>query len=326
MRMKKHVPPILLILIISLCVCVSAALTSIGTLNLTLCADFSGGFSDGALEEKRITMPVENKPASQSLIAFALADGLSEWTGLDFKLNDVFFPDDESIIVDWSKDSTLIAGIDDREFKEGFRFYDAVSLNWFMMDSLLSTLKRNMEVTTVYYQSEGQPVTFQNPEDMAVCGLPVLPINQPYEGSVFFIIHAGGRGEDDSDLGDGDLIADELIVEGVFTNSLLKSDPGDNLTPFDAANGLFNLVLKEKLIKGADYSKEQPMFITCVDVINIDEKECYLFSVSGVFNTKAWEYAVDYDLESQNVYLISDTGNQLVGSLLDLGRGDKVSE
>jgi hypothetical protein len=326
MRMKKHVPPILLILIISLCVCVSAALTSIGTLNLTLCADFSGAFSGGAIEEKQITMPVENEPASQSLIAFALADGLSDWTGLDFTLNDVLFPNDESIIVDWSKDSTLIAGIDDREFKEGFRFYDAVSLNWFIMDSLLSTLKRNMEVTTVYYQSEGQPVTFPNPEDMATQGLPVLPIDQPYEGSVFFLSHAGGRGEDVLDSGDGDLMGGEQIAEGVFTNSLLTSDPGDNLTPFDAASGLYNLVLKDKLVSGTDYSKEQPIFITCVNVTAIEGKECYLLSISGVFNTKAWEYAVDYDLESQIVYLISDTGNQLVGSLLDLGKGNKISE
>ncbi|NLJ65657.1 MAG: hypothetical protein GX337_09815, partial [Christensenellaceae bacterium] len=324
MKIKKNVLPILLILIISLCVCASAAQTSGETLSLTLCADFSGGFSGGAIEEKQITMPVENEPASQSLIAFALADGLSDWTGLDFTLNDVLFPDDESVIVDWSKDSTLIAGIDDREFKEGFRFYDAVSLNWFMMDSLLSTLKRNMEITTVHYQSEEQPVTFPNPEDMATQGLTVLPIDQPYEGSVFFLSHAGGRGEDELDSDDGDLMVDEQIVEGVLFTSLLESDSGENLSPYQAASGLFELILKDKLAEGTDYSEKEPMSITCVDVTDIEGKECYLLSVSGVFNTKAWEYAVDYDLESQNVYLISDTGNQLVGSLLDLGRGDNI--
>ncbi|MGI6694663.1 MAG: hypothetical protein ACOX6O_00270 [Christensenellales bacterium] len=314
--MKKQLFPILLILMMSLIAwSASGAQTATSntgeTVNLTLYADFSNGFPNGAIEHKQITLPVENEPVSQSLIALALADGLSEWTGLDFTLNNVSFPDDESIIVDWSKDSTLIAGMDNREWKEGFHFYDAVSLNWFMMDSLATTIKRNMEVTTVYYQSEGLPVTFPNPEDMATQGLPELPIDQPYEGSAFFLSRVGDKGED------GDWTNDQPIAEGVFTNSLLESVPEGSITPYEAASGLFNLVLKDKLSQGTDYSTEQPMFITCVDVINIDDEECYLLSVSGVFNTKAWEYAVGYNYDSQNVYLISETGNQLLGSLLD---------
>lgn len=166
------------------------------TFSLTLYADFSGGESDGEVKEKVITLPLENEPYSQSLIAFILADELSKWTGLDFKLNDVFFSDCESIQVDWSKDATLIAGLDDREFKEDFRFHDAVSLNWFMMDSLATTLKNNMvESRNVYYLSDKKPITFPNPEDMAAEGLPELPIDQPYEGSAFFVSHAGGAGD-----------------------------------------------------------------------------------------------------------------------------------
>jgi hypothetical protein len=323
--MKKRLFPILLILMMLLIACSASGAQTVTsdtgkTVNLTLYADFSNGFSNGILKQKQITLSVENEPASQSLIAFALADGLSEWTGLDFKLNNISFPDDQSVFVDWSKDSTLIAGIDDREWKEGFHFYDAVSLNWFMMDSLATTLKRNMETVTVYYQSQELPLTFPNPEDMATQGLPELPIDQPYEGSVFFVSHADARGSEDAQTEDG-----EMIVEGVFTNSLLKSDPGENVTPFDTADGLYNLVLKEKLVQGTDYGKEHPMFITCVNVIDIDGNECYLFSVSGAFNTKAWEYAVGYG-DRQNVYLVSDTGNQLLGSLLDLGQGDKISK
>ncbi|MGI6670031.1 MAG: hypothetical protein ACOX58_00350 [Christensenellales bacterium] len=318
--MKKRMLPVLLILmmVFSLCSAHGAATSSTGkSVTLTLYADFSNGF-DSIIEETQITMSIENEPASQSLIAFALADGLSEWTGLDFTLNDVSFPDDESIIVDWSKDSTLIAGIDDREFKEGFRFYDAVSLNWFMMDSLATTLKRNMNLTNVYYQSEAQPITFPNPEDMAAQGLPQLPVDQPYEGSAFFVSHAGGKGSDD------DHAADQPIAEGVFTNSLLESIPEDSITPFEAASGLYSLVLKDKLTQGADYSKEQPMFISCVDVININGEECYLLSVSGTFNTKAWEYAVCYDSAKPNVYVMTETGDQLLGSLLELGQGDQL--
>lgn len=317
--MRKRALPILLVLAMSLSACIISSADQIvntgKTAGLTLYAVF---FS--STEEKQITLPIEGEPVSRSFIAFALADGLSEWTGLDFKLNDIAFPDEESVIVDWSKDSSFIAGIGDRAFKEGFHFYDAVSLNWFMMDSLAATLKKNLEITAVYYQSDAQPLTFPNPEDMATQGLPELPVDQPYEGSAFFIAHAGGRGE-----GEADRKIDEQIAEGVFTNSLLKSDPGENMTPYQVASGLYNLVLKDKMVQGTDYSAEQPMHITCVDVIDIGGEECYLFSVSGVFNTKAWEYAVGLG-DKQNVYLINEAGNQLIGSLFDLGRGDRIPE
>lgn len=317
--MKKQVLPILLILVMSFCACAISSADQAAnagkTASLTLYADFSFDI----IEEKQITVPFENEPASRALIAFALADGLSNWTGLDFKLNDMSFPDEKSVLVDWSKESTLISGIGDRAFKEDFHFYDAVSLNWFMMDSLAATLKNNLGITAVYYQSEGQPITFPNPEDMAALGLPALPVDQPYEGSAFFIAHAGGKGEETDNNG-------EQIAEGVFFNSLLTSDPGENLSPCEAASGLYNLILKDKLVQGTDYSKENPMFITCVDVTDIDGEECYLLSVSGAFNTKAWEYAVGCSSDSQDVYLLSETGNQLIGSLLELGQGDRMPE
>lgn len=171
------------------------------TYYLTLYADFSGsstsepGNLDDHIRDIKVgPLPIENEPASPSLIAFYLADELSAWTGLDFTLNDVRF-DEDSITVDWSKNSTLISGLDDREQKDDFHFYDAVSLNWFMMDSLAMTLKNNLSITTVYYCSDGQPITFPNPEDMAAQGLSELAVDQPYEGSAFFRAHAGGKGE-----------------------------------------------------------------------------------------------------------------------------------
>lgn len=181
-----------------------------GPVFLTLCADFSNGAAvpednGSILRYKDVPLPAENEPASPALIAFYLADELSAWTGLDFTLNDVSF-DKDSITVDWSKESTLLAGLDNREQKDEFRFFDAVSLNWFMMDSLAQTLRNNLLVTTVYYCSDGQPITFSNPEDMAAQGLPELPVDQPYEGSAFFVSHSGGRGDliedDNSGLGD----------------------------------------------------------------------------------------------------------------------------
>ncbi len=161
--------------------------------HFTLYADFSNGTVETAPKTKEIPLPPRNEmPASNALVAFFLADELSEWTGLDFTLNDVRF-DGDSVTVDWSAGSTLISGLGNRTQKEEFHFFDAVSLNWFMMDSLAQTLKHNLDVTTVYYCSDGKSVTFTNPEDMAAQGLSELPTDQPYEGSAFFVAHANNQ-------------------------------------------------------------------------------------------------------------------------------------
>jgi hypothetical protein len=160
----------------------------------TLYADLSAGSPEIQPIEKNVPLPPqEDMPSSSALLAFYLADELSEWTGLDFALNDVTFGED-SVTVDWSAESTLIAGLGEREQKEEFHFYDAIGLNWFMMDSLAQTLKNNLDVETVYYCSDGGPVTFTNPEDMAAQGLPELPADQPYEGSAFFVSRADAQG------------------------------------------------------------------------------------------------------------------------------------
>ena len=194
---------------------------------VTLLADFSAGSSSSDTETrlKEIPLPPGNEvPASNALTAFFLADSLTEWTGLDFTLNDVVFGEDGSITVDWSAGSTLIAGLDDRAQKEDFRFFDTVTLNWFMMDSFAQTLKRNLPVTTVYYCSDGAPLTFTNQEDMAAQGLPILPVDQPYEGSAFFVAHVGGR---------GDIIPDVIHYRGTPITNLFTDEFMDILGPPD---------------------------------------------------------------------------------------------
>lgn len=159
----------------------------------TLVADFSNGMTGIEPQTKEIPLPLKNEmPASNALVALYLADELSEWTGFDFTINDVRF-DGDSVSVDWSADSTLIAGLDGRTQKEGFLFYDAVSLNRFMTDSLAQTLKQNFDIVTVYYNTDGKNIIFTNPEDMAAQGLPELPADQPYEGSSFFAEHNNNR-------------------------------------------------------------------------------------------------------------------------------------
>jgi hypothetical protein len=160
----------------------------------TIIADFSSGNSDGRLEylEVDITSPLGN----DVIKAMELVGHLSEWSGLDFALSAVRFLGD-GITVDWSKESTLLAGLGDRVQNEEFLFFDTVSLNWFMMDSLASTLRFNFpEIEDVFYSSDGQPLEFTNPGDMAAQGLPALPVDQSYEGSTFFVAYADGRGDD----------------------------------------------------------------------------------------------------------------------------------
>ena len=86
----------------------------------TIYADFSGG-SETAQEDgliRSMTMTVTEVTGQ------TLAECLSQWTGLDFTLNSAVV-DGTTVHADWSPDSTLIAGLDDREQKEDFFFFGA---------------------------------------------------------------------------------------------------------------------------------------------------------------------------------------------------------
>lgn len=152
----------------------------------TLVADFSAGAE--IPKQKEYVQEYKGTLDISMLSAY-----LSSLTGLDFSVSGSV--EDGKAFVSWQDTSTLVAGLDDREQHEDFFFYDAVSLNWFMMDSLAATIKTNLPaVTEVYYAGEnGAPVVFPNPEDMAHQGLPVLPVDLPYEGSAFFAAHADGQ-------------------------------------------------------------------------------------------------------------------------------------
>ncbi|MDR0434736.1 MAG: hypothetical protein LBH21_06700 [Gracilibacteraceae bacterium] len=156
-------------------------------------------FANGRAEEDVRTSEWQFDAAGEDEAIMALAAGLSEWTGLDFTLAGVQV-EDGAAKVDWAAESTLVAGLDEREQREDFYFFDAASLNWFMMDSLARTIKENLPVDTVYYSMDGgKELTFLNPEDMAAQGLPSLPPDQSYEGSAFFAAHAGGEGGEEED-------------------------------------------------------------------------------------------------------------------------------
>ncbi len=83
-----------------------------------------------------------------------LADGLSELTNINFEINSAEISGQE-ITIDWSNNSALIAGVGDEPSKDEFFFYDNITLNWFMMDSLYFTIINNFNVDEVYYTMDG---------------------------------------------------------------------------------------------------------------------------------------------------------------------------
>ena len=139
--------------------------------------------------------PIEYTGAKKT--AEELADELSELTGLDFFIT--ASRTDDGWIVDWSADSTLIAGLDNREQKEEFFFYDADTLNWFMMDSLWCTLTENLGTENIYYTMDGgRKLTFKE-----LYPINTFPSDSPYMGSQFYWAHSDVQGEDFSEAYQG---------------------------------------------------------------------------------------------------------------------------
>jgi hypothetical protein len=245
----------------------------------TLIADFSNGSPEP--NQKEIPWKYEGQCDIGTL-----ATSLSAATGLDF-FADGRVEDDKAYVVWWDS-STLVSGLDDREQNEDFFFYDAVSLNWFMMDSMAATIKRNLpEVTEVYYSGEnGAPVVFPNPEDMAEQGLWELPVDLIYEGSAFFLAHAGGKGDVEGydDWGDGGDNGDGLAYWNGFDfgpnlsyseEYESQGDPGDYLNAAEAAKLTFNNAKDTGYIPGYSDSVEYTM--TLVDIADIDGDEFYVY-------------------------------------------------
>ncbi len=123
----------------------------------------------------------------------ALSAGLSLLTGLDFSVH-CEYVEGMGLMVDWQPQSTLVAGLGERAQKEEFFFYDAVSLNWFMMDSLYATLRENLAVGDIYYTMDGgrelQPMGMDFPT--------AFPVDIPYMGSAFYLAHSDVKGDDDA--------------------------------------------------------------------------------------------------------------------------------
>ncbi len=153
------------------------------------------------IKTKAITVP--------EITAEIIAMELSEWSGLDFTLDDVK-QSEKTLTIDWSVDSTLIANLDDRTQKEDFYFFDSDSMRWFMMDSLYQSCMENMNIDEVYYTMDGgKELSFEELYPVAI-----FPADVPYMGSYFYFAYAdvkGEVGEEWSDIGD---MADYSPTEG----------------------------------------------------------------------------------------------------------------
>jgi hypothetical protein len=153
-----------------------------------------------------------------------LAEGLTKLTGLDFRAD--FVRTEMGIEVMWANDSTLIAGLGDREQLDEFYFCDVDSLRWFMMDSLHNPLVKNLGEENVYYVAEGGA-------ELAFDELSLtksFPLGIPFMGSAFYAAHVDGRGfilgADEA----SDYLLEELNKVGVNTTETAvveETDGGD---------------------------------------------------------------------------------------------------
>ena len=134
--------------------------------------------------------PIEYTGAKKT--AEELADELSELTGLDFIIT--AGKADDGWIVDWAADSTLVTGLDDREQKEEFFFFDQDSLCWLMMDSLWRTLTENLNAENIYYTMDGgKELVFEE-----LYSVNEFPSDIPYMGSEFYYAHANVQGDEEN--------------------------------------------------------------------------------------------------------------------------------
>jgi hypothetical protein len=138
-------------------------------------------YSDSQNIAKSDELEFEGEPTVEDL-----ADLLSEWSGLDYDLNDVKIKDNCAYI-DWDDDASLLSDFDELDLNEGFYFDDLESLQWFMLDSLLQTIKLNLGYDEVYFtMNDGEPL-------MLV--MIMLESDEPFLGSEFYEAHSDNVGD-----------------------------------------------------------------------------------------------------------------------------------
>ncbi len=118
----------------------------------------------------------------------AIADALTVESGLDFFINSATIESGDAY-VDWSANSSLVAGYDGRALEEMFfnYFSDNASINWFMLDSLKDSIILNTGAENVYYSMNGG-------EALVVKDMPAnveFSLDMPYPGSDYYYEQQG---------------------------------------------------------------------------------------------------------------------------------------
>ncbi|MGN1410698.1 MAG: hypothetical protein ACI4XJ_11070 [Eubacteriales bacterium] len=217
--------------------------------------------------------PIEYTGAKKT--AEELADALSELVGLDFSIT--ARETDDGLIVDWAADSTLIAGLDNREQKQEFFFFDNVTLSWFMMDSLCRTLTENLGVENIYYTMKGG-------EKLVVYEL--YPVNEfdsdiPYTGSDSYGVNSGVQDEE---------------VGFLDTKGTWKLDGEEDTASIDM-DGIGNFIMYY-----ADKSVEASGYLGYTGMGNGElQYDCY---------TSEGEFIVSFCFDSwTQIHLVNDAGS-----------------
>ena len=111
----------------------------------TLCAVFSADDIrevDFGYEEGMLT-PID------------IADALSDLTGLNFKMDYEIDPANNTVTVDWAETSSLATGQPPEIQDEDYFFFDVVSLRWFMLNSMCTSIRENLGDMDVFYSVNG---------------------------------------------------------------------------------------------------------------------------------------------------------------------------
>lgn len=241
--------------------------------DIDLYASFAAGSADAEeldlIQTKAVAVPI--------VTAEIIAMELSEWSGLDFTINNATVSEN-ILTVDWSADSTLIANLDDRKQKEDFHFFDADSMRWFMMDSLYQSCMENMNISEVYYTMDGgKELTFEELYPIAV-----FPKDAPYMGSPFYFAHADLKGD---------------VVEG--------GDPGDTLDYAPTA-GVWRI---DGAMDTAFIDMDGMGLFTTFYASGVVESDGYL-----TYSSETGEYEMyTNDNVFWNVFYISENGDLIMG-------------
>lgn len=243
--------------------------------------DFSCGSPEGGNIRTEIY-----ESYSETIDDTELIYALSTVSGLDFNVT-VSLSDNGRVIADWAADSTLIAGLDDREQNEEFFFYDADSLRWFMMDSLWKTLG----ASEIYYTMDGgKELVFDD-----LYAAKVIPSDVPYMGSAFYFAHA-------DDIGDFSYIDEEYNLTLHYSDFFAQEpENADGYTKrFPSRNG-DSALMHYWVIPNIDGTTPENFYETTPDtIIGTENNAVYgwgneLNQLTGEVTVNAYYWLVEKD-------------------------------